>query len=720
MRPDIFPRVDRKDPLLLSLAEEGRKFEQYCRFKHYTDGIQIGNAGGDNEYDLEEMIDQTGSLLVNPATETATILEGAIRYQNFLIRPDVLQIQRPNKDKKTTLSLIEIKAKSWDSSSSSVTGAHHPMVGKRGGIKSTYLPYLQDVAFQKWVLQMALSSDQQMQLNDIRSYLLLPDKSKTTHINGLNQYVTNVMLNNDNTMKKELSSSDLNLDIDEEDLTALIDVTDLVNRIIYDEKLTFPGSHKVDSNESQSSQFISAAMEWADAIAGSQNNEFTSPTVLLNPPPIGLHCKKCEYRLCQQHDNTNDGGTDDSGFETCWKAASNVKEITTRASADLVIDLWYGKEKDVAKHIANGKYLLSDLTHEDLGFTKDGIELKKKEGKKKAMTKKKNPKPQREKAEDSELAKSGLSRSRRQLFQATGLPANNNNMREPLSDSSSSFFLDEEYLKEEMSHWKYPYHFIDFETAAPVLPYFARMKPFQTIAFQFSHHVLYENGRVEHLSEFLHVEPDGECPNIYFLNKLADSIGNCDGSVFRWGIHENTVLSFLLKQDYDVSDDETLAVVKGKLSPLLIGEGRGMIDLMNVATLAYFVSGSDASSSIKKLVLPTLEVSSYLEDYYGSPTYTSTNFSNMQWYSKNIITGKVRDPYDLLSRGEQGNNTIVNGIADGGSAIAAYNSIQCDASLSLDKIEAIKKHLLRYCELDTLAMVMMIQAWQGFLSTDMD
>jgi len=46
----------------------------------------------------------------------------------------------------------------------------------------------------------------------------------------------------------------------------------------------------------------------------------------------------------------------------------------------------------------------------------------------------------------------------------------------------------------------------------------------------------------------------------------------------------------------------------------------------------------------------------------------------------------------------------------GGTAISAYARLQFQETDPLER-EAIEQALLRYCELDTLAMVMVVQAW---------
>jgi hypothetical protein len=83
--------------------------------------------------------------------------------------------------------------------------------------------------------------------------------------------------------------------------------------------------------------------------------------------------------------------------------------------------------------------------------------------------------------------------------------------------------------------------------------------------------------------------------------------------------------------------------------------------------------------------------------------------------------GQVCDPYDLLprvfsdvSREEQDalDAALAPELQDGGAAMSAYARIQFEY-LDQRERERVKLALLRYCELDTLAMVMAVQAWLG-------
>jgi hypothetical protein len=73
-------------------------------------------------------------------------------------------------------------------------------------------------------------------------------------------------------------------------------------------------------------------------------------------------------------------------------------------------------------------------------------------------------------------------------------------------------YLDVTGLKEDMKKWKFPLHFIDFETSAVALPFYDKMRPYEQIAFQFSHHRVDLNAdgtyKVTHAGQFINTEKD--------------------------------------------------------------------------------------------------------------------------------------------------------------------------------------------------------------------
>ena len=132
-------------------------------------------------------------------------------------------------------------------------------------------------------------------------------------------------------------------------------------------------------------------------------------------------------------------------------------------------------------------------------------------------------------------------------------------------------------------------------------------------------------------------------------------------------------------------------------------------------------------------VLPLMVVELYSGSVYGAvaaeghdvvakqAAIPSKNFKNFAWWVPSASDPSVPlEPYDLLRlEGEDllgeglmpGEDPDVLAITEGGAAATAYARLQFE---DVDEVERrmIRESLLRYCELDTLAMVMIVQGWQ--------
>jgi hypothetical protein len=599
------PQRDSKAGLLQHLADEGTKIGLYSRLL-YPDGVLIPDGP------THDMVNNTKSLLES-SSSSLTVFEAAVQSGSCFIRADILQ----KMENSSTLHLAEVKSKSWDSGKS----RDELLLGKRSGIKSEFLPYLQDVAFQKLVISQAYP-----EYFISKCSLILPDKAKVnTKIPNLNGLFHN---NDISSIWLDQASRDLILGADEM-LVTEVDVTDLVEHVL-DTELKVPGGAGGSLRE--------VVAEWAYSVENG---------TLSQPPPIGSQCRDCEFRT------RNDGSNGLSGFAICWNEAAGLQPEEQNG---LIVDLYHGG-KTTEKLISQQKYFMSDVEPHDIGLSQDGTDEKKKDN--------------------------GMSRSERQWYQVS---------------QHDSVVVDRNYLLKEMEVWHFPLHFIDFETVSTALPFFVHKHPFDVIAFQFSHHMLHQDGSVEHASEFLHTIP-GECPNTFFLHALAKNLQDTKGTIFRWGSHENTVLATVLQSYKGDSNDCSF------LESLLDSGERAMVDLMRLVTKGYYVPGSNASSSIKNLLLPTMSVSKRLKDIYSSPTYSSNNFTDMQWWKRDMETGNPYDPYSLLNEFDRGEPVV----SHGGDAIVAYCLLQ---QANLESRSELEASLLRYCELDTLAMVMIMQALQ--------
>ena len=132
----------------------------------------------------------------------------------------------------------------------------------------------------------------------------------------------------------------------------------------------------------------------------------------------------------------------------------------------------------------------------------------------------------------------------------------------------------------------------------------------------------------------------------------------------------------------------------------------------------FFTKASKGSNSIKKVLPSILNISEFIKKKYSNPIYGSAtgikskNFNNFQWL-KIDAAGRFRDPYALLAELtapiEHTDQSFA--IADGGAATTAYARLQFEDLKPADRIQ-LEKSLLQYCELDTFAMVLIVEFWR--------
>jgi hypothetical protein len=148
-----------------------------------------------------------------------------------------------------------------------------------------------------------------------------------------------------------------------------------------------------------------------------------------------------------------------------------------------------------------------------------------------------------------------------------------------------------------------------------------------------------------------------------------------------------------------------------------------MVDLLEMVLQYYYDPASGGSNSIKMVLPAILQSSAYLREKYGAPIYgkeiISRNFQNWSWINFNN-NGQLINPYSLLppihveATNEELDAILADeeaGIADGGAAMIAFARMQFTEMSNKEK-EKTRAALLRYCELDTLAMVMIYEAWR--------
>ena len=521
---------------------------------------------------------------------------------------------------------------------------------RTGGIDSEMLPYLQDIAFQTLVAKGAMPHF------EFSSFLMLADKSKRCTVHNLNQ---NFKIQKDKNQKTTITTTP---GLQHEELGEPVLTPVCVDEFVHEILTTALKGPGFDG------RFKDLIKEWSD--------QYEKDVKIRPHIQHGTHCANCEFKASREHPNLK------SGFLECWQDATGHSIEALEKGTVVDIYNFRGKRKLLESH----KFLFEDIEKEDLGW---------------------------------EESKNEITLSQRQWMQVSGdIPG------------GGDFYFNQELAHATMSSWAYPLHFIDFETSRTAIPFFKGQKPYSNVAFQFSHHIVHADQRVEHHSQYLETRC-GIHPNYSFVRALMASVGET-GTIFMWTPHENTtlhsILAELMDDEFAPTDAERLKdfirnITLEKVNQRIVRKGkRAMVDLCDLAKKAFFHKMTQGSSSIKKVLPAVMHSSSFLKDKYTRPLLKikgeSLNFEDMIWWRADH--GVVLSPYDLLppvfdDMDPEAMETLELDadlhISEGGSATVAYGRLQfTDVSLAVR--QAVHQSLLRYCELDTLAMIMVYEAFR--------
>ena len=392
-------------------------------------------------------------------------------------------------------------------------------------------------------------------------------------------------------------------------------------------RFTFTG----DVNELRRSHFLSRInvdLEVAELLpevsaAAASFIQSINPLTKL-PTPISFACKDCEYRV--------DKSEIKNGFRECWGELADPDPH--------ILDLYFGGTvKDVQALIEAGKTSLYDLPESALSKKDDSL----------------GP------------------RAQRQLMQ--------------MRNSRSQTEWIDPALGDILSSHSYPLHFIDFETSGLAVPYHTGMRPFETVAFQWSCHTIAEPGAEPVHSEWINLED--AYPNFAFAESLMNQLGQ-NGTVFMWATHENSILKQIRAQMDGRHENAQLAEWLDWIT-----DGR-LVDMNDLTLKHYFHPIMKGRTSIKKVLDAVWQINVGLRKRY--PQYVKEE------------NGKLLSPHKSLPP------LVINGrdafVNEGTGAITAYQSMLYGPQKGdLSVREQWKSLLLEYCKLDTLAMVMIHSHW---------
>ena len=586
----LYPSSMEENDFMKMLAEGGFIVGKLAQLLH--PGILVtGNT--------TEALQRTKELL---RQDKVVLHEAAIQLGQKIIRIDIL------KKDGNHFEIIEVKSKSYSGEEESKE-------------KKNLLEYARDAIFQKMVLEEAYPKAK------IKAWLLLPDKTKRSNIEGLAGWFNTVIHESTDNFRNVEVICIYENDTDFEEKRQLLIKDGLL--------------HMFDLSELTEENF-SAIQDSTKRMLELLNNGFkyTKEDYVINKA-----CKGCEFRAANP--------SEPDGYKECWKKLADVSPN--------IFDIYYGgtlgENKLLDELISLGKVSLWDL-NETHFVKKDG---------------------------------SVGSRNERQLIQFKN------------TRLEKEYFSDE--IKDEISEWQFPLHFIDFETYTGAIPHHKNMRPYELIAFQWSCHTITHLGAEPIHKEWINTEKS--FPNFRFAESLMAHIGS-SGTPLMWATHENTVLRKVLEQM------EVFSHSNGKLKTWLTGitkdkgrEGR-LID-MNAFTLKnYFHPYMKGRTSIKKTLPAIWNHNPYLHEVAWFKPYVMHN-----------EVGLIQDPYSTLkikfatdfmgfppADGEADNSEDV--VSDGGAAMKAYQDMMFGNPSNKLKL---KQQLLEYCKLDTMAMVIIYHHW---------
>ena len=596
--------------------------------------------------DYDESIRITNEKLARAGK--VVIAEGAFRYNQLFIRADIIVKHAVGK----VIDIYEVKAKSWNSDVENELSFISYLGKATEGINSKWAPYLYDIAFQKYIVSKAFPD------YTVNSHLLLVDKAKKVTVNGLNQIFQivkdddgRVSVDISNVTKAQLGAS----------ILAIVNTDDTVEKIW--------NKYKVPTTLNEEYTF-EEFVKYCEEIYVNDERKFS---------PLTMSCKSCSFWV---KPGKGDGLKD--GRLECWKHISQYADNLLQSP--WTIDVWQGRMDNA---LTEGIYLMERLENTDLG------------------------------TEPTKKDKIGLDQYGRRCKQVE---------KEKAKDTN--YYFDKDNFDAEAATWVWPLNHIDFETSTSALPFYINKTPYSGVAFQWSHHLMHKDGRIEHVGEYINFEK-GVFPNLDFIRTLKQSLSKNNGTIFRYHNHENTYLRMIHGQivsgELEVADPE-----KSELLTFIdlitrhkedgknyVSGARNMVDLFDVVHRLYYSPFSKGKVGLKFVLPSIINDVPYLKTKYGTLgiygkqlAIKSLNFDDHQW----INPAFNNDPYKTLPTIFEGYDRDeldeyfddMDGIADGGAALSAYAYLQYTHIPEEARLR-LKEALLRYCELDTMAMCFLVE-----------
>lgn len=258
----------------------------------------------------------------------------------------------------------------------------------------------------------------------------------------------------------------------------------------------------------------------------------------------------------------------------------------------------------------------------------------------------------------------------------------------------------------------FPLFFLDYEGTRCALPSAAGARPYGQVAFQWSCHVIDRPGSPIRHAEWLDTE--SEDPTVGFLESLRKLLGDT-GTIYHWGSYEISITRELANT---LRGDRTYTGLVA-WADRQWGHGTGKeavpsertLDLCDISRRHFYDPAMKGSHSIK-VVLPVAWKNAEIRKLFPE-------------YAKDRHEKPALNPYDalpaltLLDRNPSAITQLaeleeLDIVKDGTGAMRAYEHIRYGLGAGNPEVrEDVRRQLLRYCQLDTAAMVMIWKYWLG-------
>jgi hypothetical protein len=215
------------------------------------------------------------------------------------------------------------------------------------------------------------------------------------------------------------------------------------------------------------------------------------------------------------------------------------------------------------------------------------------------------------------------------------------------AEKTGEVFRDQEALDAFKSGLEYPLYFMDFETFMPAVPMYDETRPYQMLPFQYSLHVTRAPGKEPEHFAFLGTPPAD--PREEFIRSLIKNIGN-KGSIITWN------------QGFETARLNEIARDLPGFEAAIAGIVERVTDLMSPFQHKHFYTPEMKGSYSIKSILPAL--------------VPELSYKDLE-------------------------------IQEGGTASLVYSSLYSDPDPA--SVVAKRNNLLRYCALDTMSMVKILE-----------